>query len=147
MRLSYVEVCFFTLSGKTSVQQTKSFMMLRDGSQFTSTLILPLIDGGIAFDSTVESQQFRSHRRSIFAFWFMFTWHPPAASGFQPRRHRELQPPRRSPTPPGRHHGGCHTLGSFTAMSRQPHASRPLTPLYASSHPALVNLNSSIELC
>jgi hypothetical protein len=48
--------------------------------------------------------------------------HPPGASELQPRRHRELQPPRRSPTPPGRHHGGCHTLGSLTAMSRQSHA-------------------------
>src|SRR5277367_5391943 len=39
--------------------------LMRDGSQFTSMLIHPRIDGGIAFDSTVESQQFRSHRRSI----------------------------------------------------------------------------------
>jgi hypothetical protein len=46
-------------------------MLLRDGSQFTSMLIHPRIDGGIAFDSTVESQQFRSHRHSIFAFWSM----------------------------------------------------------------------------
>ena len=51
--------------------QTKPFMLLRDGSQFTSMLIHPRIDGGIAFDSTVESQQFRSHRRSIFAFGSM----------------------------------------------------------------------------
>src|SRR3984893_14278879 len=42
--------------------------LMRDSSQFTSMLIDPRIIGGIAFDSTVESQQFRSHRRSIFAF-------------------------------------------------------------------------------
>ena len=42
--------------------------LMRDGSQFTSMLIHPRIDGGIAFDSTVESQQLRSHRRPIFAF-------------------------------------------------------------------------------
>src|SRR2546426_12133185 len=36
--------------------------LMRDGSQFTSMLIHPRIDGGIAFDSTVESQQFRFHR-------------------------------------------------------------------------------------
>src|SRR5260370_846835 len=45
--------------------------LMRDGSQFISMLIHPRIDGGIAFDSTVESQQFCSHRRSIFAFGFM----------------------------------------------------------------------------
>jgi hypothetical protein len=42
--------------------------LMRDGSQFPSMLFHPRIDGGIAFDSTVESQQLRSHRRSIFAF-------------------------------------------------------------------------------
>ena len=36
--------------------------LMRDGSQFTSMLFHPRIDGGIALDSTVESQQFRSHR-------------------------------------------------------------------------------------
>src|SRR5271163_3172775 len=45
--------------------------LMRDGSQFTSMLIYPRIDGGIAFDSSVESQQLRSHRRSIFAFGSM----------------------------------------------------------------------------
>src|SRR6185312_3054678 len=40
--------------------------LMRDGSQFATMLFHPRIDAGIAFDSTVESQQFRSHRRSIF---------------------------------------------------------------------------------
>jgi hypothetical protein len=35
----------------------EAFMLLRDGSQINSMLIDPRIDGGIAFDSTVESQQ------------------------------------------------------------------------------------------
>jgi hypothetical protein len=39
---------------------------MRDGSQFTFMLFEPGIDGGIAFDGTAESQQFRVHRRSIF---------------------------------------------------------------------------------
>src|ERR1700741_4932767 len=38
--------------------------LLRDGSQFTGMCFHPRIDGGIALDSAVESQQFRSHRRS-----------------------------------------------------------------------------------
>jgi hypothetical protein len=42
--------------------------LMRDGSQFTSMLIHPRIDGGIAFDSTVESQQFRFHRPPLSAF-------------------------------------------------------------------------------
>jgi hypothetical protein len=42
--------------------------LMRDGSQFTSMLFHPRIDGGIAFDSSVEPQQFRTHRRSIFTF-------------------------------------------------------------------------------
>src|SRR5712692_9711431 len=37
---------------------------MRDGSQFTCMLFHPRIDGGIPLDSAVESQQFRSHRRS-----------------------------------------------------------------------------------
>jgi hypothetical protein len=36
--------------------------LMRDGSQFTCMLFHPRIDGGIPLDSTVESQQFRSHR-------------------------------------------------------------------------------------
>ena len=35
--------------------------LTRDGSQFTSMLVHPRIDGGIPLDSSVESQQFRSH--------------------------------------------------------------------------------------
>jgi len=62
-------------------------MLLRDGSQFTSMLIHPGIDGGIAFDSTVESQQFLSHRHSIFAFWVYVTWHPPRGTkGIGPQK-------------------------------------------------------------
>src|SRR5277367_533155 len=41
--------------------------LMRDGSQCTAMLFHPSIDGGIAFDCTVESQQVRSHRRPIFA--------------------------------------------------------------------------------
>ena len=41
--------------------------------------------------------------------------HPPGASELQPRRHRELQPPRRSPTPPGRRHCGCAIVDSLIA--------------------------------
>src|SRR5258708_4375343 len=44
---------------------------MRDGSQFTTMLFHPRIDGWIAFDSSVESQQLLSHRRSIFAFGSM----------------------------------------------------------------------------
>src|SRR5437016_6387384 len=40
--------------------------LMRDGSQFTGMLFHPRIDGGIPLDSPVESQQFRSHRRSVF---------------------------------------------------------------------------------
>src|SRR6202047_4625696 len=42
--------------------------LMRDGSQFTCVFLHPRIDGGIPLDSTVESQQFRSHRRSTFCF-------------------------------------------------------------------------------
>jgi hypothetical protein len=42
--------------------------LMRDGSQFTWMPVHPLIDGGIALDSVVESQQFRLHRRSTFFF-------------------------------------------------------------------------------
>jgi hypothetical protein len=31
-------------------------------------LLHPRIDGGVAFDSTVESEQFRFHRRAILVF-------------------------------------------------------------------------------
>src|SRR6201993_501424 len=42
--------------------------LMRDGPQFTGVLFHPRIDGGIPFDSAVESQQFRSHRRLTFLF-------------------------------------------------------------------------------
>src|SRR6266478_5986462 len=42
--------------------------LMRDGSQFTCMFFHPRIDGGIPLDSAVESQQFRSHRRSTFCF-------------------------------------------------------------------------------
>src|SRR5437899_932249 len=42
--------------------------LMRDGSQFTCTLFHPRIDGGIPLDSPIESQQFRSHRRSTLCF-------------------------------------------------------------------------------
>src|SRR5262249_207692 len=38
--------------------------LTRDGPQLTFMLFHPCIDGGIALDSSVESQQIRSHRRS-----------------------------------------------------------------------------------
>src|ERR1700727_1574088 len=48
--------------------------LLRDASQFTCVLFHPRIDGGVPLDSTIESQQFRSHCRStcfdmIFDLW------------------------------------------------------------------------------
>src|SRR5258708_39341851 len=42
--------------------------LMRDRSQFTRMLSHPRIDGRIPLDSTVESQQFRPHRRSPFCF-------------------------------------------------------------------------------
>src|SRR5436305_1335495 len=42
--------------------------LMRDGAQFTCMLFHPCIDGRIPLDSAVESQQFRSHRRSPFYF-------------------------------------------------------------------------------
>jgi hypothetical protein len=39
--------------------------LMRDGSQFTTMLFHPRIDSGIAFDSTVEAQQFCPHHRSM----------------------------------------------------------------------------------
>jgi hypothetical protein len=40
--------------------------LLRDGPQFTCMLFHPSIDGGVALDSAVESQEIGSHRRSLF---------------------------------------------------------------------------------
>src|ERR1700688_4111225 len=42
--------------------------LMCDGSQFPLVLFHPRSDGGIPLDSAVESQQFRSHRRSTFFF-------------------------------------------------------------------------------
>src|SRR5215831_11073321 len=42
--------------------------LMRDTSQSVCMLFHPRIDGGIPLDSAVESQQFRSHRRSTFCF-------------------------------------------------------------------------------
>src|SRR5258708_28208515 len=46
--------------------------LMRDGSQCARMLFHPRIDGGIALDSAVESQQFRSHRHGVLraAGWF-----------------------------------------------------------------------------
>src|SRR6266498_3887311 len=57
--------------------------LMRDGSQFTYMLFHPRIDGGISLDSAVESQQFRSHRRSTFCFrdlWLRCTLTFPSAN-------------------------------------------------------------------
>src|ERR1700688_2322948 len=40
--------------------------LMRDGSQFTCMRFHPRINGGIPLDSSVESQQIRSHWRSAF---------------------------------------------------------------------------------
>jgi hypothetical protein len=40
--------------------------LLRNGSQFACMLVHPRIDGRIPLDGAVESEQFRSHGRSIF---------------------------------------------------------------------------------
>src|SRR5467141_3748389 len=47
--------------------------LMRDGAQFTCVLFHPRIDGGIPLDSAVESQQFRSHRRSTFEIYAYVT--------------------------------------------------------------------------
>jgi hypothetical protein len=38
----------------------------RDAAQFTCMLFHPRLDGGVPLNSAVESQKFRSHRRSTF---------------------------------------------------------------------------------
>jgi hypothetical protein len=40
----------------------------RDGSQFAGVIFQPRVDGGIALDSAVESQEIGFHRRSAFFF-------------------------------------------------------------------------------
>ena len=47
---------------------------------------------------------------------------------------------------PERHHGGCSTLVNLTAMSRQSPASPTPHPAARELNPAVVSLNSSIEL-
>src|SRR5271166_1863816 len=70
---------------------------MRDGSQFTCVLFHPSIDRGIALDSAVESQQFRSHCRFTFVFrdpWLRSTLHQKATRlGGAPEP--ALSPPRR----------------------------------------------------
>src|SRR5216684_7030664 len=62
-----------TCNGTAVMQELPDFVpafshhlkpLMRDGSQFACMLFHPRIDGGITLDSAVESQQFRSHRRS-----------------------------------------------------------------------------------
>ena len=65
--------------------QTNPFMLCAMVLNLTSMLIHPRIDGGIAFESRFESQQFRSHRRSIFAFGSMSPG-TPRYSSFVARR-------------------------------------------------------------
>jgi hypothetical protein len=51
----------------------------------------PRIDGGIALDNAVESQQFRSHRRSIFAFGSMLRGTPTRGTkGIAPQKRRRI---------------------------------------------------------
>src|ERR1700726_1286933 len=63
--------------------------LMRDGSQSTCMLFHPRIDGGIPLDSAVESQQVRSHRRSLFCFFLEVS--P------EGRRFREDKPTSRYP--------------------------------------------------
>src|SRR5450755_2697706 len=77
MRMEYVDIaegCISqTCNGTAVMQKLPDFVsafshdlkpLMRDGSQPTCMLFHPRIDGGIPLDSAVESQQFRSHRRS-----------------------------------------------------------------------------------
>src|SRR5579863_4307209 len=50
--------------------------LLRDRSEFTCMFFHPCIDSGIALDSSVESQQRRSHRRSTFLLPGSMIIHP-----------------------------------------------------------------------
>src|SRR5271157_822610 len=97
VRSEYIEVAEGRISqtcNRTAVMQklpdfVPAFLhhfkpLMRDGSQSTCMLFHPRIDGGIALDSAVESQQFRFHRRSTFCFrdlWLRGTLtFPPAKS-------------------------------------------------------------------
>src|SRR5437762_11497084 len=75
----------------------------RNGSQFTGVLLQPCIDGGIPLDSAIESQQFRSHRRSTFCFlglrpmvaWHAYTRRPPACRDRRNEKGRSSVAPSR----------------------------------------------------
>src|ERR1035437_6832179 len=63
--------------------------LMRDGSQFACMLFHPRIDGGIPLDSSVESQQFHSHRRSTFFsryLWLRRTLNHYVLGGYHPSR-------------------------------------------------------------
>src|SRR6202167_1063776 len=77
VRSEYIDVaegCISQTCNRTAVmQELPNFVpafshylkpLMRDGSQFICMLFHPRIDGGIPLDSSVESQQFRSHPRS-----------------------------------------------------------------------------------
>src|ERR1700693_2403316 len=79
VRCEYVDVAEGRISqtcNRTAVMQKLSDFvpafshhlkpLMRDGAQSTCMLFHPRIDGWISLDSAVESQQFRSHRRSTF---------------------------------------------------------------------------------
>src|SRR5215813_7230277 len=83
MRSKYIDVAEGRVSqacNRTAVmQQLPDFVpafshrlkpLMRDGSQSTCMLFHPGIDSRIPFDSAVESQQFRSHRR----YTFLLRW-------------------------------------------------------------------------
>src|ERR1700726_1698898 len=84
VRSEYVDVregCISQTCNRTAVMQEFADLVsasshhlkpvMCDGSQFPWMFFHPRIDGEIALDSAVESQQFRSHRRSHFAFGSM----------------------------------------------------------------------------
>src|ERR1700689_1409747 len=81
MRSEYIDVAEGRISqtcNRTAVmQELPNFVpafshaiepLMRDGSQFTCMLFHPRIDGGLPLASSIESQQFRSHRRSLSSF-------------------------------------------------------------------------------
>jgi hypothetical protein len=90
MRREYIDVAEGRISQAcnraTIMQELPDFVsgfshhlkpLKRDGSQSTCMIFHPRIDGGIPLDSAVESQQFRSHRRSTLCFSrSVVMWHP-----------------------------------------------------------------------
>jgi hypothetical protein len=73
-----------TCNGTAVMQELPNFVAtfshylkptMRDGAQFTCMLFHPLINVGIVLDGPVESQQFRSHRRS--GFWLQVNGRTP----------------------------------------------------------------------